>query len=209
MSSKKNPASDWKVYCIIDGERAKRKDLVKIARRLFEKGIKAVQFRHKNRPSYEIARIAKRIEHLAKMHKGILLINDRPDVAFASGASGVHLGWGDISLSTSRRILGKGRSIGKTAHSLKEAKAAEREKADYIGAGPVYKTPVKRDLRERSLKFIGKVKKHVSVPVLAIGGINRYNAGKVLKKGADGVCLLSAACDAEAILKIAAKRQGK
>ena len=80
--------------------------------------------------------------------------------------------------------------IGKTVHSVKDAKKIGS--VDYVGAGPVFRTPLKKNLKKQGMGFIKRIKKEVSVPVLAIGGINGKNAKAVIKSGADGVCVTRA-----------------
>ena len=222
MNSRKNLASNWMlypvpndaprryyrraiwngVYCILDGETIKQKNPVNTARFLFKSGAAAVQLRYKNMPSYKLLGIAKKIAPLAKKYKKTLLINDRPDVALACGACGVHVGSGDISVKIMRVLLKPKSIVGKTVHSLKEAGKARREKVSYVSAGPVFATPLKANLRPRGVGFVKKIKKRVSVPVFAIGGINSRNAKTVLRSGADGVCVTRAAKDAKKILKL-------
>jgi len=190
MNWKKNPATDWKIYCIVDKKVLKGADPVRIAKGLLRKGAKAIQLRFKNYPSYEIVKIAKRIKKYPKAHHASIIINDRVDAALASGSTGVHLGSGDLSAKTARFFLGPGSVIGKTVHSVKDAK--KTESIDYVGAGPVFKTPLKKNLKMQGTGFVKRIKKEVSVPVLAIGGINSKNAKTVMKNGADGVCITRA-----------------
>ncbi len=179
----------------------KHKDPVKVALFLFKTGAGAVELRFKNMPSYKLLGIAKKIAALAKKYKKTLLINDRPDVALASGACGVHVGSGDMSVRAMRGLLKPKSIVGKTVHSLKEAKKARREKVNYVSAGPIFSTPLKASLKPKGVNFIKKIKKRVSVPVLAIGGINSRNAKTVFRKGSDGVCVTRAIFEAKKIIK--------
>ncbi|MGB2705571.1 MAG: thiamine phosphate synthase [Candidatus Omnitrophota bacterium] len=201
MSSRKNPASSWMLYCILDGETIKQKNPVNTARFLFKSGVGVVQLRYKNIPSYKLLRIAKKIRRLARKYGRILLINDRADLALVSGTDGVHAGSGDMPIKTMRRLLKPGSIIGKTVHSVKAAKRATREKIDYVSAGPVFSTPFKPSLRPKGVNFIKKIKKSVTVPTLAIGGINSRNAKAVLQSGADGVCVTRVIFEAKKIIK--------
>jgi len=190
------------LYCILDGEMVKQEKLVNTARFLFKSGSGAVQLRCKNAPSYKVLRAAKKIRALAKKYGKTLLINDRPDVALASGADGVHRGAADMTVKAMRRLLGPSSVVGETVHSLTRARAASGKKIDYVGAGPVFATPFKRGLRPKGINFVRQVKKLVSVPVFAIGGIKLRNARNVLRSGADGVCVTRAAKDAKEIIKL-------
>jgi len=164
-----------------------------------------LQLRYKNIPSYELTRIAKKIRGFARKCGADLLINDRADVALASGASGVHIGEGDLPVRAARRLLGSKSIIGKTVHSRGEAKRADFEKVDYVSTGPIFSTPIKRTLKVRGPAFIKKIKKCVSVPVFAIGGINKKNVKSVLRGGADGICVLRGAKHARELLKACKK----
>ena len=201
MNLKKNPASNWKLYCILEKEFLKTRDPVKTADFLFRSGVKAIQLRYKNFPSYKLLGIAKKIKKLADKYDATLVINDRVDVAAASGFSGVHLGSGDIPISLARFVLEDKSIIGKTIHSINEAKRIKQEKINYVGSGPVFSTPTKRNLKAKGTRFPEEVKENLPFPVFAIGGINRKNVKEVLKRKIDGVCVLRATLDAKGILK--------
>lgn len=199
MSWKKNPSAGWKLYCIID-EKASKATSVKNALFLFQNGVKVVQLRSKNSPSYMLIPLARKIRSYADKYGAELLINDRVDVAMASGAHGVHVGSGDLPAETARRLLRQGAIVGKTVHSLGEAKKAGGEKINYISAGPVFSTPIKKNLKKHGLRFLKKIKANVEFPLFAIGGINKKRLRAVLKSGADGACVLRAWRDAKGLL---------
>ena len=201
MNWKKNPASSWQLYCIIDGETIKHKDPVKIARSLFKSGVEVIQLRYKNYPSYKLVRIAKDIQKVATKLNKFLLIDDRVDVALASGAGGVHLGSGDLPLGTARHLLKPKSIAGKTVHSVSEAKKTQFERPDYVSAGPIFSTPLKKNLKKKGTGFIKRIKKSVSRPLFAIGGINKRNARSVFRSGADGICVTRGIFEARALLR--------
>ena len=201
MTLKKKHAQNWKLYCIIDRDLLGKKDPVKLAGFLFRNGVKAIQLRSKNFSSYEMTALARKIAKIAKSYDGILIINDRPDVMIASDADGIHLGAGDFSPTFIRKISDKRKMIGKTAHSIKEAKKVQKEKIDYIGAGPVFATPVKHKLKPKGINFIHQLAKISNVPIYAIGGINKDRASRLFKENIDGVCVTRAAKEAKEILK--------
>jgi len=195
MNLRKKRASNSTLYCIIDKEVAKKHNPESLAKILFRKGASVIQLRYKNRPSFELVRISKKIACIAKRNKKIFLINDRVDVALASAASGVHIGRGDMPVGLVRTLLPGGSLVGKTVHSVKQAKAAKKESVDYISAGPVFFTPIKKHLKKQGAGFIKKIKKTVSVPLFAIGGISRTNIRKLSGSAADGFCVARAALD--------------
>lgn len=149
-------------------------------------------------------RIAKELHSVTKPANVPLLINDRIDVALAAGVEGVHLGQDDLDLKTARRILGPEAIIGVTANSEEEALVAARDGADYLGIGTVYATPTKENTK--SILGTAGVQQVLSslaangydVKTVCIGGINAFNAQRVLfqtaspKKKLDGVAVVSA-----------------
>lgn len=154
-------------------------------------GVRAVQYREK---ALDTKKMYEEALALRKICKGaLLIINDRVDVALAAGADGVHIGREDSSYRLARRLLGKDKIIGVTAHNIEEAKEAERLGADYIGLSPIFKTSTKKDAgRPAGLSLIREVRSSVSIPIIAIGGINLSNAEEAIAAGADGLSAISA-----------------
>ena len=201
MKLKKNPASNWKLYCIIDKSILGRRSPRKMAKILFEAGVDVVQLRYKNYPSYKLTRIAKSIQPLARKYHKTLLLNDRVDAAVAGGARGVHLGSGDFSPGTVYRLLKSKSIIGRTIHKPCETKRLTDSKINYISVGPIFPTPLKKELKKQGIRFIKKIKSRTSLPVFAIGGINKRNVKDVLRGGANGVCVTRAVSQAKEILR--------
>jgi len=154
-------------------------------------GVETVQYREKRKSAKDMC--AEAIE-LRKICKNItFLINDRVDIALSVNADGVHLGGDDLPYPAARKLLGKNKLIGLTAHNLKEAKEAENMGADYIGVSPIFKTATKPDAGKPSgIKLIKEIKRSVSIPVIAIGGIALSNASEVISSGADGLAAMAA-----------------
>ncbi|OGW13998.1 MAG: thiamine-phosphate diphosphorylase [Nitrospirae bacterium GWA2_42_11] len=182
-----------------------QKDLISSVRRSIDGGVKAVQLRGKNLPAREILRIGERLRLLTSEYSVKLFINDRIDVAMILGADGVHLGQNGLPVGIVRKILGDSLIIGVSTHSLKEAKDAERGGADFITFGPIFATPSKVvygppvGLR-RLVNLTGRIK----IPVFAIGGINMDRIQDVMKKGANGVAVISAILNSESVYDAAA-----
>lgn len=114
------------------------------------------------------------------------------DVALGCDADGVHLGQGDMSLTEARKILGKDKIIGASVHSVGEAKDAERDGADYLGAGAAFPTSSKSDAINLSLDVLVEICDSVSIPVVAIGGISVDNVDKLRNTGIAGIAVVSA-----------------
>ncbi len=164
-------------------------------------GCKIVQYREKEKNTREMIKDASRIKEICK-GRAIFLVNDRIDVALAVDADGVHIGQGDMPFEITRRLLGEDKIIGITVHDVHEAKEAASLGADYIGLSPIFSTSTKKDAgKSCGTTMIEKVKKEVSVPIIAIGGINKENMDEVILAGADSVVAISAVVCSEDVKK--------
>ena len=153
-------------------------------------GVEVVQYRNKNAESRKIYEEAVRLREICS--DVLFLINDRIDIALVTKADGVHLGQTDIPCIVARKILGPGKIIGITVHNLAEAKEAETSGADYLGVSPIFQTNTKLDAgKPAGIALIEEIREQVSIPLIAIGGINHSNATEVIKAGADGLCAIS------------------
>ena len=121
-----------------------------------------------------------------------LIINDRLDIMLAVGADGVHLGQQDIPVKIVRRLIGKDKIIGVSAHCPEEAEKAEQDGADYLGVGAIFPTETKKDIIITPVDVLREIKETVSVPVVAIGGINQNNINTLKGSHVDGVAVISA-----------------
>ena len=155
-------------------------------------GIKWIQYREKNKPRRDIYNEAALLRKLTTKFKASFIVNDHADIALAVNADGVHLGQEDLPLKEARKILGKTKIIGISTHSLEQAIEAEAGGADYVGFGPVFHTKTKDAGKPKGIQMLKEVKKHVKIPVIAIGGITSENLQSVLDSGADAVAVASA-----------------
>jgi len=121
----------------------------------------------------------------------LFIVNDRPDVALAAGADGVHLGQDDLEIGYARRAVGNRLLIGVSTHSPDQAEEAERSGADYIGFGPMFVTETKDAGDPRGLSMLAEARLRVSIPIVAIGGIRPANAASVMRAGANMVAVAS------------------
>jgi len=138
---------DWKLCLVADAEAAQGRDLPNLIEKAVDSGVTLVQLRAKGMPTRKFLQLALQTAELLKAKGFPLIINDRIDIALACGAEGIHLGQDDLPLPYARKILGKKKCIGISVNTLKEAEEAEKGGADYLGVGPVYDTPSKRDLK--------------------------------------------------------------
>ncbi|MDR2867024.1 MAG: thiamine phosphate synthase [Methanomassiliicoccaceae archaeon] len=181
----------YDVYVITDEGLSNGLSHYEVARLACEGGADAIQLRDKSMHIDEMIRVAKDIRRVTSLHDVLFIVNDRLDVAIASEADGVHLGQSDIwqmDAATDAGIL-----VGISASTLKEAVDAERDGADHIGFGPVFRTASKHDAPDAlGLELMRTVRSRISVPVVAIGGITKDNAPDVIMSGADGIAVISA-----------------
>lgn len=154
-------------------------------------GVKWIQYREKEKSRREIFYEALGLRELTREYGAVLSVNDHADIAVAVDADGVHLGQDDLPLREAREVMGE-RIIGISTHSLSEAVDAARGGADYIGFGPVFRTTTKNAGEPKGLDALVEIKRHVTIPVVAIGGISIDNLRAVLDSGADAVAVASA-----------------
>lgn len=156
-----------------------------------ESGARWIQYREKEKTRREVYVEALRLRELTAGAGAAFVVNDHADIALAVGADGVHLGQDDLPLREARGIMGK-RMIGISTHSVAEAVEAERDGADYIGFGPVFRTTTKDAGPPRGVELLGEIRRHVRIPVVAIGGITPSNVAVVRDAGADAIAVASA-----------------
>lgn len=164
---------------------------------LLKAGVTCVQLREKEADERFVLQEAEELKELCGRYGVPLIINDRPDIAKAAGASGVHVGMSDMNIKRTRELLGEGFIIGASAHNVKEALEAEKAGADYIGCGAVFGSSTKENVTSLSKEELGKICRAVKIPVVAIGGITRENARQLAGTGIAGVAVVSALFAAE------------
>jgi thiamine-phosphate pyrophosphorylase len=164
---------------------------IQIAQEAIAAGIRIIQLREKHQPKKEIYKEALLLRALTLKHKTTFIINDYVDIALAIDADGVHLGQEDMPIKEARKILGKNKIIGISTHTLKQAIEAQAEGADYIGFGPIFHTTTKNAGRPKGVNALIEIKRHIKIPVVAIGGITFENVPDVLRAGADAIAMAS------------------
>lgn len=170
-------------------------ELLAALRRAAEAGVDWIQIREKDMPGERLAGLARAAMDLAKEGQRVL-INNRLDVALATGAHGVHLGEASLPVEEVTRWLRSAKSspdflIGVSCHSLDSARSAEQGGARYVFFGPVFATPSKAALgAPQGLDRLAEVCRSVKIPVLAIGGITADNAPACLSAGASGIAAI-------------------
>ena len=180
-----------KGYYFITDSSLSRSGNISDVKNALKAGVKVIQYRDKHASTKEMFEEALKLKKLCK--DAIFLINDRIDIALAVEADGVHIGNDDMPYGVARRLLGKKKIIGVTVHNVKEAVEAQKLGADYLGVSPIFSTDTKKDAGiPVGVELIKKIKKCISIPIIAIGGINLSNASGVIQADADGLCAISA-----------------
>ncbi len=150
------------------------------------KKIKYFQLRLKNKSNLILIKIAKKIKKITNKNKVKLLINDKPSIAKMVNADGCHIGQKDMTFIRSRKILGEKKIIGITCHNSKKlALNAKNVGANYIAFGAFFKSSTKKTKYKANLELLRWAKKKISMPIVAIGGINSSNYKKILSSGAN------------------------
>lgn len=190
---------DFKLYVIIDRKSCRGRDLAYVAEEAVTGGADIIQLRDKESSANEILKAGRAIRNLTRQKKVPFIVNDRVDIAVALDADGVHLGQDDLPIEVARSIIGKGKMIGLSTHSVSQALEAQKRGADYIAAGPIFLTPTKPDYQAVGINLIKEIKGKIKIPFVVIGGIDESNIDEVLAAGAGRVAVVRAVCGAEDI----------
>lgn len=181
------------LYVVTDSDLSRGRTDAEIARLAYEGGADAVQLRMKNADGRSMLAQAKEIARAAEEYNRFFFVNDRVDIAMASGADGVHLGQSDIPVEDARRMMGDDAIIGVSVHTVEQAREAIDGGADYLGVGSIFTTATKADaVQAIGLGVVFQITQEFDVPVVAIGGINRGNIQDVIRAGADSAAVVSA-----------------
>jgi thiamine-phosphate diphosphorylase len=172
-------------------------EICEVTQAALEGGVVLVQLRSKNLGREEMVRSAARLTELCDEYGVPLLINDFPEVAAEAGAHGVHVGQEDVSVAEARKVLGPGAIIGATTLAPEAVRRAEAEGADYVSAGPMFRSPTKPDKPVAGPDLARRLRELTELPLCVIGGITAQNVGQLAECGVDLVCVISAIAAAE------------
>lgn len=203
MSWNKKSLNDCKLYLILDTEVGSYQQLLKVVEKSVNAGLDIVQLRDKKGLPRDILKFSKKLQALLK-NRIPYIMNDRIDLALACQASGVHLGQDDLSIGLARKILGPQAIIGASCQTLKQAQQAEKEGADYLGFGSVFKTKTKPDRQAMDQGLLRSVFQKIQVPVFAIGGIDENNVTQLVKQGINRIAVCRCLCEAAQVEKTTA-----
>ena len=201
------------LYAIIDTQALKGRSHTEVARQLINGGARTIQLRDKLLSKKALLPIVQQLRNLCGEHNVIFIVNDYLDLTLATDADGLHLGQDDLPVSAARKLLPVDKIVGCSTTTVELAVAAESEGADYIAVGSMYPTGSKETAIVVGPERLRQVRKAVSLPLVAIGGITEDNAAEVMAAGADAVAIISAVLHAddiaEATRQIVNRLEGK
>ena len=171
--------------------------LVSVAESVLQNGATFLQIREKDLDEERFEEESEQLTALCKTYRVPFVVNDSVEIALQCDADGVHVGQSDIRGRDIRAMIGPDKILGISAGTVEEAVAAERAGADYIGVGAVFDTSTKKITRAMGVEELRSISRSVSIPVVAIGGINAGNILQLSGSGVDGVAVVSAIFGAE------------
>lgn len=182
---------DTRVYAITD-DALERERLLETVELLLDAGIRLFQYRDKGRSDRERVELGRALVDRVHARGGLLIMNDRVDLAIAASADGAHLGQTDLPLNAGRAMLGPNLVLGASASYIEEVAPAIESGVDYLGFGAAFPTDTKADAEYAGLDLLEQACRISTVPVVGIGGISIVRAPAVLRRGAMGVAVVSA-----------------
>ena len=180
------------LYVIIDTQTLKERSPVEAASQVISGGAKTIQLRDKLQNKRELMSLAQQLKKLCAEHNVLFIINDYLDLALASDADGLHLGQKDLPIKTARKLMPIDKILGGSTRTVEQAIDAESEGADYIAVGSIYPTTSKETAEVIGLDRLRQIMQAVTLPLVAIGGINKDNAAEVTAAGANSAAVISA-----------------
>lgn len=180
------------LYAVTDRSWLGTQSLYEQVEQALSGGATCIQLREKELDPEEFLKEALKIKELCRRFQVPLLINDNVELAIKCGADGVHVGQRDMEAGKVRQLIGPDRILGVSAQTPEQAKLAQENGADYLGVGAVFPTSTKEDASPVTHETLKEIAGSVSIPICAIGGINKGNILKLSGTGIDGVALVSA-----------------
>ncbi len=180
-----------KLYVILDAALLTGSE-IEIARRLAEAGVRLIQYRNKKAAARELFQRSREIAELLRPYGVRFIVNDRPDVAYLAGATGVHVGQEDLDVEQTRRVIGREKWVGVSTHNLAQFHSAMTTSAEYIAVGPIFPTSTKANPDPVvGAELLRQVRPLTVKAIVAIGGITLERAAGVIEAGADSVAVSS------------------
>ena len=202
---------DPSLYFITDSTNYSEEEFLSRVEQALRGGVTLLQLREKSKSTREYLELAEKVHELTKRYGVPLVIDDRVDVALAIDAEGVHVGAGDLPVAIARKLMGEDKIVGATAKTVPWAMEAWEQGADYLGVGAIYPTTTKVKTVLTSTDTLWDICNAVTIPVNAIGGLNRDNIDILAGIPIAGICVVSAIMKADdpekATIKLKARAQ--
>lgn len=183
---------DYTLYLVTDRKLMSTESLKPAVEQAILGGCTLIQLREKDCSSLEFFETAMSIKEITDRYMIPLIINDRIDIALAIDAAGVHIGQRDIPASIARKLIGDYKILGVSASNVEEAIRAQSNGADYLGVGAMFTTDTKTDARLTPMDELVRIREHTTIPIVAIGGINKTTIPKFKGRDIDGLAVVSA-----------------
>lgn len=181
------------LYAVTDRAWLKEgESLYSVCREVLEQGATFLQIREKDLDENTFEQEAEQLRALCEEKAVPFVVNDSVEIALECNADGVHVGQSDIKGRDIRAMIGPDKILGISAGTVEEAVAAEKAGADYIGVGAIFATSTKKNARSMPMEKLKEIRKAVTIPIVAIGGINGENMLQLKGSGVDGVAVVSA-----------------
>ncbi len=180
------------LYVILDRQFLAGRDELRVARQIISGGARTIQLRDKQSKKRELLLLAQKLKELCSQAGVLFIINDYLDLALAADADGLHIGQEDLPLHAVRRELPIDKIVGCSVTTPVQATKAQNDGADYIAVGSIFPTTTKKEAIVVGVDMVKELKRIVSTPLVAIGGINQNNVGEVVLAGADAIAVISA-----------------
>ena len=188
---------DSSLYFITDSSAFEESEFLCRVEQALQGGVTLLQLREKDKTTREYIELAQKVHTITKQYNVPLIIDDRVDVALAIDAEGVHVGQSDMPVALARKLMGKDKIVGATTKTVEQAKEAFEQGADYLGVGAIYPTTTKVKTVLTSTDTLAEICKSVSIPVNAIGGLNKENIDVLKGISIAGFCVVSAIMKAD------------
>lgn len=188
---------DLSLYLVTNRDKLTDEEFFQTVEQSLKGGVSLVQLREKTAPAREVIQIAKKLKKLCHSYNVPLLVDDRVDIALAADLDGVHLGNDDMDVADARKILGDEKIIGSTAKNLEWAISEEKKGADYLGVGAIFETKTHVKTKRTSVETLKEINDNITIPTVAIGGLNYENIDILKNSGASGVSVVRAIMDSK------------
>lgn len=187
----------WRVCVLLSEHLCTHHHWLDVAKACIGNGADCLQLREKHLEANDLLQRARKLVELARPQGISVIVNDRPDVAFASGADGVHLGQHDLPCREVRKIVGRQLLVGVSTSRLEQAQQAQRDGADYCGVGPMFNTTTKDKKHIVGPEYLSHYLQWNQIPHLAIGGVSPENISQLVDVGVRGVAVSGCVCASE------------